>query len=76
MAADHVAILRARHSTDHRPAFACAGGAPADREVELGTRRRVRGDTNMVNPIGASHHGPPNGDGPPKQTGLITNDKN
>jgi hypothetical protein len=29
----------------------------------------------MVNPIGTSHrHGPLNGDGPPKQTGLVTND--
>jgi hypothetical protein len=28
----------------------------------------------MVNPIGTSHrHGPLNGDGPPKQTGLVTN---
>ena len=29
----------------------------------------------MVTPIGTSHrHGPLNGDGPPKQTGLVTND--
>jgi hypothetical protein len=30
----------------------------------------------MVDPIGARHHKRPllNGDGPPKQTGLITND--
>jgi hypothetical protein len=30
----------------------------------------------MVNPIGTSHsHEPQNGDGPPKQTGLVTNDQ-
>ena len=35
----------------------------------------MRGKADMVNPIGTSHrNGPRNGDGPPKQTGLITND--
>ncbi len=59
MGTDDVAILRARHGANHRSALARAGCAPGDREVVLGTRRRVRGNTNMVNPIGASHrHGP------------------
>jgi hypothetical protein len=52
MGADHVAVLRARHRADHRSALARAGRAPGDREVELGTRRRVRRNANMVNPIG------------------------
>jgi len=35
----------------------------------------VRGDTNMVNPIGnESSPSSLNGDGPPEQTGLVTND--
>ena len=76
MGADDIAILRARHRANHRPALARAGCAPADREVKLGPRSRVRSNTNMVNPIGTSHrNGPQNGNGPPKQTGLITNDK-
>ena len=75
MGTDDVAILWARDRANHRSAFARAGRAPADRVVVLGTRCRVRGNTNMVNPIGTSHrHGPLNGDGPPKQTGLVTND--
>jgi hypothetical protein len=74
MGADDVAILWARDRANHRSAFARAGCAPVDRVVVLGTRCRVRGNTNMVNPIGTSHrHGPLNGDGPPKQTGLVTN---
>ena len=77
MGADDVAILRARHGTDHRTAFAGAGGTPVDREFLLGTRGRMRSDTDVVNPIGTSHRsGPLNGDGPPKQTGLITNNAN
>ena len=75
MGTDDVAILWARDRANHRSAFACAGCAPVDRVVVLGTRCRVRGNTNMVNSIGTSHrHGPRNGDGPPKQTGLVTND--
>ena len=59
MGADDVAILRAGHRANHRSAFARAGCAPVDREVVLGTRCRVRGNTNMVNSIGTSHrHGP------------------
>ena len=81
MGADDVAVLRTRHRADHRPAFARAGSAPVDREVKLGARCRVRGNPDMVNPIGASHrngprsNGPRNGDGPPKQTGLFINGK-
>ena len=52
MRADHVAVRRARHRTDHRSAFARAGCAPGDREFELGTRCRVRRNANMINPIG------------------------
>ena len=75
MGTDDVAILWARDRANHRSAFARAGRAPVDRVVVLGARRRVRGNTNMVNSIGTSHrHGPLNGDGPPKQTGLVTND--
>ena len=55
MGPDDVAILRTRHRANHRSALARAGCAPGDREVELGTWRRVRGNTNMVNPIGTSH---------------------
>jgi len=59
MATDDIAILRAGHRANHRSAFARAGCTPVDREVELGARRRVRSDADMVNPIGASHcHGP------------------
>src|ERR1700730_3528285 len=75
MGTDDVAILWARDRANHRSAFTRAGCAPVDRVVVLGTRCRVRGNTNMVNPIGTSHrHGPLNGDGPPMQTGLVTND--
>ena len=76
MGADAVAILRARHRANHWSALARAGSTPGDREVKPGTRRRVRGNANMVNPIGTSHrHGPRNGDGPPEQTGLVTKDE-
>ena len=71
MGPDDVAILRARHRADYRSALARAGGTPLDREGELGARRRMRGNAYVVNPIGTSHHGPLNGDGPPKQTGLV-----
>ena len=75
MGTDDVAILWARDRANYRSAFARAGCAPVDRVVVFGTRCRVRGNTNVVNPIGTSHrHGPLNGDGPPKQTGLVTND--
>ena len=77
MGADDVAILRARHRADDRSALARGGGAPLDREAQLGARRRMRGNADMVNPIGTSHHDSPrNGDGPPKQTGLVTKDEN
>ena len=76
MGTDHIAILRAGHRANHRSALTRARCAPGDREVKLGTRCRVGGDANMVNPIGTSHrHKPQNGDGPPEQTGLVTNDQ-
>src|SRR5882724_805290 len=82
MGADDVAILRAGHRANHRSAFARAGCAPVDREAVLCARCRVRGNPDMVNPVGASHRQESlhvslssvslNGDGPPKQTGLVT----
>src|ERR1700732_2329857 len=79
MGADDVAILRARYRANHRSAFARAGCAPVDREAVLCARCGVRGDPDMVNPVGTSHRHVSlsrlvslNGDGPPKQTGLVT----
>ena len=60
MGADDIAILRARHRADDRPAFTRSGCAPVDWEVVLGTRCRVRGKADMINPIWTSHrNGPP-----------------
>ena len=59
MRADDVAVLRARHSADHRSAFARAGCAPGNREFKLGTRCRVRRNANMINAIGTSHRHEP-----------------
>jgi hypothetical protein len=74
MGADHVAILGTRHRSDHRSARACAVGAPVNGKVVLAARLGVRGKADMVDPIGWRHRKRPlNGDGPPKQTGLITN---
>src|ERR1700755_3259838 len=57
MGADDVAILRAGDRADDRAAFARARRTPLDREVELAARRRMRGEPDMVNPIGTSHRG-------------------
>ena len=59
MGADDITILWARHRADDRSAFARAGRAPIDPEGVLGTRCRVRGKADMVNPIGASHRNEP-----------------
>ena len=59
MGADDVAVLRARYGADDRATFARGGRAPVNREFELGTRRRVRRNANMINPIGTSHRHEP-----------------
>ena len=58
MGADDIAVLRAGYRADDRTALARAGRAPLDRELELASRRRMRGDPDMINPIGTSHRGP------------------
>jgi hypothetical protein len=47
----HVAVLGTRYRANHRCPRARAGGTSGDQEVELGTRCRMRGNTDMVNPI-------------------------
>ena len=85
MGADDVAVLWARHGADDGATFARAGRPPMDRELEFAPRCRMGRDPDMVNPVGTSHchlsfgrkyTTALNGDGPPKQTGLITNHEN
>src|SRR4051794_40836814 len=55
MAADHVAVLRARPRADDRPAGACVGGAPVDREGGLAARLRMGGEADVVGTVRAAH---------------------
>ncbi|MGY3105616.1 hypothetical protein ACVWW7_002243 [Bradyrhizobium sp. LM6.9] len=55
MAADHVAIPCARHRADDRPAGACVGGAPVDREGGLPARLRMGGQADVVGTVRAAH---------------------
>ena len=55
MAADHVAIARARHRADDRPAGVRIGCAPMDRKSGLPARLRMGGQADVVGTVRAAH---------------------
>jgi hypothetical protein len=66
MAADHIAVLRPGHGADDRAALACRPGAPLQGEVMLGARHGMRGEPDVISPIGARHCRAPGSRASPK----------
>src|SRR5215472_2178608 len=70
MAADDVAILRARYRADDRTAGARVRGAPVDRKGGLPARLRMRGEADVVGTVRAAHDQTPKSQRPAARAGL------
>src|SRR6516165_11654204 len=55
MAYDHVPVLRTGHGADDRPPLSRGRGSPKNGDILLGTRDRMRRQTNVIAAVRASH---------------------